>query len=114
MQPSELCAKYNLSSREFIERVQEVAPKYSKATNCMANNLEYGVMLRPFVTAHIRGKPENRRLPCRVQFRVTQRQRERLTAAMDVMNYATMQELIAFIVNGFLDKLDDEVDGGLP
>lgn len=110
MTPREYCAKHHISSTEFINRVREVAPKYHKSTNAMVNNPDYGVMLRPFVVRHIKGKPEHRVNPCRIQFRCTAAQKERLTRAMDVMSYATMQDLMTFVVNAFLDKVESETE----
>ena len=104
------CQKNGMTTAEFVERAREVAPKFSKVTFCMCQNREYGVMLRPVVVRHIKGKPENRRNPCRVQFHVTQAQKERLTRAMDVMSYATMQDLMTFVVNAFLSDLENETE----
>lgn len=108
MNPRKYCAEHRIKTSEFIRRVQEVAPKYSKSTNSMVNNVDYGVMLRPFVVRYIRGKPENRRNPCRVQFRVTAAQRARLTRAMDVLSCATVQDFMTFVLNGFLERLEKE------
>lgn len=110
MTPREYCAEHHISSTEFINRVREVAPKYHKSTNAMVNNPDYGVTLRQFVVRHMKGKQENRTNPCRIQFRVTQAQKERLTRAMDVMSYATMQDLMTFIVNAFLSNLEKETE----
>lgn len=104
------CQKNGMSTAEFVERAREVAPKFSKVTFCMCQNREYGVMLRPVVVRHIKGKPEHRKLPCEVHFRVTQAQKERLTRAMDVMSYATMQDLMTFVVNAFLSDLEKETE----
>ncbi len=110
MNPKAYCQEHNIPTREFIAKVKEIAPKYCKSTHCMASNADYGVMLRPVVVRHIKGKPENRRNPYRVQFRVTQAQKERLTRAMDVMSYATMQDLMTFVVNAFLSDLEKETE----
>ena len=110
LNPKSYCQEHNIPTREFIAKVKEIAPKYSKETHCMASNPDYGVCLRPVVVRHIKGKPEHRVNPCRIQFRCTAAQKERLTRAMDVMSYATMQDLMTFLVNAFLSGLEKETE----
>ena len=103
------CVKHHKSTAEFCEYIHPIAPKFSKIQFSMVCNRDYGVTLRPSVARYLHG-PENRRNPCRVQFRVTQAQKERLTRAMDVMSYATMQDLMTFVVNAFLSDLEKETE----
>ena len=110
MNPKSYCQEHNIPTREFIAKAKEIAPKYCKETHCMASNPDYGVCLRPVVVRHIKGKPERRVNPCRIQFRCTAAQKERLTRAMDVMSYATMQDLLTFVVNAFLSDLEKETE----
>ena len=108
MNPKAYCQEHNMPTALFVARAREVAPKYSKITHSMASNPDYGVVLRPAVARHIRGVVEHRRNPCRVQFRVTQANRARLTAAAAEMGCATMQDLMTRIVTEFLARREKE------
>lgn len=103
----EWCIKHHKSTAEFCEYIHPIAPKFSKIQFSMVCNPDYGVTLRPSVAQYLR-EPDTRKTPCRVQFRVTEAQKARLTRAMEVMSCATVQEFMAHVLNMFLDDLDKE------
>ena len=109
MNPKAYCITHNIPTTDFIKRVREVAPKYSKSTHRMASNTDYGVMLRPDVARHILGKKENRKLACQLTYRVTEGFRERLTAVKEALNLGTMQEVISFAVNRLVEDIEAEI-----
>lgn len=91
MNPKVYCIQHKLTTAEFVSRVQEIAPKYSKATHSMASNPEYGVCLRSEVVRKIGVKRPNREKPCRVTFRLTRGDFESFEAARKA-NGHTMQQ----------------------
>lgn len=98
MNPKDWCAAHDVTTRDFVERVRQIAPKYSKVTHSMASNTDYGVTLSPAVVRHIKGKPENRRLPCRISFRLSEGVMASLTALRDAEGFATNQDYMTHIV----------------
>lgn len=109
MNPKAYCIAYDIKTADFIEKVREVAPKYSKVTHCMASDSKYGVVLRPCVVRHVRGNKENRTLPCQFTYRTTEGFKARLTAVREALCLGTMQELIGYAVSRLVDEVEADM-----
>lgn len=101
------CVKHHKSTAEFCEYIHPIAPKFSKIQFSMVCNRDYGVTLRPSLAQYMR-EPENRVNPCRVQFRVTPAQKERLTQLKELLDVPTIQDVMICVLKVFFAQLDKE------
>lgn len=85
MKPIDYCTARGQTSAEFIQHMQTMFPKYSKASNSMCNNgEEYGVSLSPRAIRWLNGtagKKNNRTRPCRFTFRLLEADSDAFTRA---------------------------------
>ena len=111
MNPKAYCIQHGIATVDFIKKAQTVAPKYSKVTHCMASDPKYGVMLRPSVANHIKGKTERRKNPCRLSFRCAESLLTRFTEARETLGFDTNQQALLFMVNWFLSEMEKAAPG---
>lgn len=113
MNPKIWCIKNNVPGPAFIREMQKKYPKYSKAAHSLASRpYETGITLTASAGRYIGGKKENRTLPCRVSFRLSERNRERLTWAKELLSFSTDQALMDYIVAWFLREMEKAAPTG--
>lgn len=91
MNPKAYCIEHGMQTAVFVRKAREVAPKYSKVAHSMASNPEYGLVLSPSVTAHIRGRPEKRSKPCKFTFRLAEADNGEFNRARAVFVHSKQQ-----------------------
>ena len=111
-----------ISQIEAVRVIQEIHPGMDKPLFSKVENPDkYGIRLTnsaeqaledAFPTTVLKArKPENRRKPKRVQFRISKTKFERLQRALNAHGYDTMQDGLEFIVNSWLEGMAKEKAG---
>lgn len=79
----------HISSRQAIDAISAVFPKYTKVAHCMVVNPEYGVRLSPEAERIIKDLVPKRPAPKR-------RKRNRLVVRLDDVEYSRVKETMAY------------------
>ena len=107
-----------IKGHQLVDIMRERFPKYDKHLHSKVERpQEYGIRLvsqaerllqEAFAkTDPTAGKPDRRRLPSKVQCRMTKRKYERLQRALKRNGYDTIQAGLAYIIDRFLDQTEN-------
>lgn len=113
MNPKVYCLKHNMTSAEFIKKMAETFPKYSKATHSMASAPEkYGVTLSAKAKALLTPEREKKRNMYRVSARLTKDMHEAYTRLKTAWGIETNQDMLVYLIEKALEKERDRSDCG--
>lgn len=103
-----------LQARQIVSVMQEQYPKYDKTLHSKVERpKQYGVRLVCSAEKHLEAafaetapaaaRRENRRLPARLQFRLSKKDHRRLQLALKADGFDTMQSELAHIAHRYLE-----------
>lgn len=106
MNPKVYCLETGTTTRTFVDRAKEVAPKYSKITHSMASDPAYGVIISPELARYIRGGPvrAKRTKPCKFTFRLDSACCEAFNKAKRAFGHTTDQQAVEYAVGLYIKK----------
>ena len=114
--------EHDIKSKDIVSALQEKFPKYDKHIHSkVLRPSEYGIGLIREAQQIVKGIPqetaqkprraENRKNPCRCQFRVNKTLFKRLQQAQKRSGYSTMQDFLLYIVKTWMES--DKNDTGV-